>query len=315
MAESESRETASSARASLPPGLSNPLDRFLSAMQEERGLSSNTIEAYRRDLMRYLQGLARQGVQFADQARPQHVALLLQHLRDAGLSPSTLARNLTSIKRFHDFLLVRGMSRDDPAANLDPPKLARKPPGFLSVGEIEQLMQAVDGAEPLGLRDRAILELLYASGMRVSELTALLRTSLFLDDRLLRIEGKGARKRLVPIGRQAVFFTRNYLRDVRPRLVRPRSGEIVFLNAQGRGFSRMGIWKIIRAAAAAARIEKDISPHTLRHSFATHLLEGGAHLREVQELLGHAEISTTQVYARADRQDLTEVHRNYHPRG
>ncbi len=315
MAESESKETGSSAKAPLPPGLSNPLDRFLSAMQVERGLSLHTIEAYRRDLSRYLQGLARQGVQFADQARPQHVALLLHYLRDAGLSPPTLARNLTSIKRFHDFLLVRGMSRDNPAANLDPPKIVRKPPGFLSVGEIEQLMQAVDGAEPLGLRDRAILELLYASGMRVSELTALLRMSLFLDDRLLRIEGKGARKRLVPIGRQAVFFTRNYLRDVRPQLARPHSGEVVFLNAQGRGLSRMGIWKIIRAAAAGARIEKEISPNTLRHSFATHLLEGGAHLREVQELLGHADISTTQVYVRSDRQDLNEVHRNYHPRG
>ena len=315
MAESESEETDNSAAAPLPPGLRNPLDCFLTAMQVERGLSFNTIEAYRRDLCRYLQDLARQGVLSADQARQQHVARLLHRLRDAGLSPSTLARNLTSIKRFHDFLLVRGMSRDDPAGTLDPPKLARKLPNFLSVGEIERLMQAVDSAGPLGLRDRAILELLYASGLRVSELTALVHTSLLLDDRLLCIEGKGARKRLVPIGRQAVFYTRNYLRDVRPQLARPHSGEVVFLNAQGGGLSRMGIWKIIRAAAAGARIEKEISPNTLRHSFAAHLLDGGANLREVQELLGHADISTTQVYAHTDRKDLREVHRTYHPRG
>ena len=313
MAESESRETGP--KATLPPGLRNPLDLFLTAMQRERGLSFNTLEAYRRDLYRYLQGLARQEVHDADQVRPRHVAGLLHHLREAGLSPSTLARNLTSIRRFHGYLQVRGLCRDNPAENLDPPKLDRKPPGFLSVGEIDQLMQAVDSAEPLGLRDRAILELLYATGMRVSELIALENTSLFLDDRLLCIEGKGAGRRFVPIGRQAVFFTRNYIRDVRPRLVRPHSGEIVFLNAQGGGLSRMGIWKIIRAAASRARMEKEISPHTLRHSFAAHMLEGGANLREVQELLGHADISTTQVYARAGGKDLKEVHRTYHPRG
>ena len=313
MAESESKETGP--QETLPPGLGKPLDLFLTAMERERGLSFNTLEAYRRDLFRYLQGLARQGVHDAGEVRPQHVAELLHHLREAGLSPSTLARNLTSIKRFHGYLLGRGMCRDDPAANLDPPKLDRKPPGFLSVGEIDQLMQAADSAEPLGLRDRAILELLYATGMRVSELIALVNSSLLLDDRLLCIEGKSTGKRFVPIGRQAVFFTRNYIRDVRPQLVRPHSGEIVFLNAQGGGLSRMGIWKIIRGAASRARMEKEISPHTLRHSFASHMLEGGANLREVQELLGHADISSTQVYARLDHKDLREVHRTYHPRG
>jgi len=309
-------EPASSKNAeSLPGALERPLERFLTSMSQEKGLSANTIDAYRRDLRRYLHSLVQQGVESLEQVRQQHVARLLHQLRDAGLSPSTLARNLTSCKRFHGFLLMQGALQHDPTENLDPPKLERRLPDFLSVEEIGRLMEAPDTAQPLGRRDRAILELLYASGLRVSELTALERRCLLLDSGLIRVLGKGPRERLVPVGRQAIFYVESYLRDVRPRLARPESGEIVFLNSQGGRLSRMSIWKIIKTAGDRAGLEKEVSPHTLRHSFAAHLLEGGANLRAVQELMGHADISTTQIYTHIDRQYLKEVHQTYHPRG
>ena len=301
--------------SSLPSGLENPLHQFLDSMQQEQNLSPNTVDAYRRDLGRYLLALAAQDVESPDRAKSQHIMQLLHHLRDAGLSPATLARNLSSIKRFHRFLVMRGACRYNPAESLEPPKLERKLPDFLTVEEIARLMQGPSTDEPLGLRDRAILELLYASGLRVSELISLERAHLLLDAGLLRVLGKGARERLVPIGRQAIACVEAYLREGRPFLAAPHSDETVFLNFQGRGLSRMSIWKITQSAAENAVLEKRISPHTLRHSFATHLLEGGANLRDIQELLGHADISTTQIYAHIDTKYLKEVHRTYHPRG
>ncbi len=299
----------------LPAGLETPLNQFLQSMLREKELSPNTVEAYRRDLSRYLRALAEQEVESPDQAQSQHITQLLHRLSDAGLSPATLARNLSSIKRFHSFLLLQGTTRYNPAESLEPPKLERRLPDFLTVEEIAQLMQGPSTDAPLGIRDRAILELLYASGLRVSELTRLQRAHLVLGAGLLRILGKGARERLVPIGRQAIFCMEVYLRQARPALAGPHSDETVFLSFQGRGLSRMSIWKIIQSAADKAGLEKHISPHTLRHSFATHLLEGGANLRDIQELLGHAAISTTQIYAHIDTRYLKEVHRTYHPRG
>ena len=284
-------------------------------MTQEKGLSHNTVDAYRRDLTRYLQSLAQQDVHSLDQVQPEHITALLQRLCDTGLSPATLARNLSSIKRFHGFLVLRGGCRYNPAESLEAPKLERKLPDFLTVEEIARLMQGPSTDEPLGLRDRAILELLYASGLRVSELTSLERTHLLFSAGLLRILGKGARERLVPVGRQAITCVETYLREGRPFLAGPQSDETVFLNFQGRSLSRMSIWKIIQSAAKKADLEKHISPHTLRHSFATHLLKGGANLRDIQELLGHADISTTQIYAHIDTKYLKEVHRTYHPRG
>jgi integrase/recombinase XerD len=299
----------------LPAAMERALESFLTSMLREKGLAANTLDAYRRDLHRYLRSLARQGVESLEQARQEHVTRLLRELHDAGLSPSTVSRNLTSFKRFHQFLLVRGALRHDPTENLDAPKLERRIPDFLTVEEIDRLMGAPDISDPLGLRDRAILELLYASGLRVSELIVLQRHALLLDSALVRVLGKGPRERLVPIGRQAITYVGNYLRDARPRLAHPESDESVFLNARGGPLSRMSIWKIIRTAADRAGLGKEVSPHTLRHSFAAHLLEGGANLRAVQELLGHADISTTQIYAHIDSQYLKEVHRTYHPRG
>jgi integrase/recombinase XerD len=298
---------------SLPAGLARPLERFLAAM--EQGKSANTLDAYRRDLGRYVRSLAQAGVERVEQVQQAHITSLLHELHDSRLSPSTLARNLTSIKRFHHFLVVQGSVEHNPAENLEAPRPGRQLPEVLSVAEIAALVEAPDVDAPLGLRDRAILELLYATGMRVSELTGLRRGALLFSSGLVRLLGRGLRERLVPVGRQAVHWVETYLRDSRPRLARPDSGDAVFLNAQGSPLSRMGIWKIIRGACEKAGIHKPVSPHTLRHSFAAHLLEGGASLRDVQEMMGHADLATTQVYARMDRRHLKELHRAYHPRG
>ena len=299
----------------LPPALERALERFLTSMTQDKGLSANTIDAYRRDLLRYLQTLVKQDIESLEEVRHEHVSHLLHLLSDAGLSPSTMARNLTSIKRFHQFLLLQGALQHDPTDSLEAPKLERKLPDFLTVGEVERLMEAPDLSEPLGLRDRAILELLYATGLRVSELIALARRALLLDSSLVRVVGKTQHGRLVPIGRQAIFYVERYLRDGRAHLARPESDETVFLNSRGGPLSRMSIWKIISTAGEKVGLEKDVSPHTLRHSFATHLLEGGANLRIVQELLGHTDISTTLIYTHIDSQQLREVHEKYHPRG
>ncbi len=297
----------------LPAALSTPCERFLKAMEHDNGLAANTLDAYRRDLSRYLHHLSAQGVESLEAVQHQHIAQLLHSLRDAGLTASTMARNLTSIKRFHQYLLLKGATTHNPAELLDPPKLERRLPDVLSVEEIAALLAAPDPDEPLGQRDRAILAVLYATGIRVSELTALQQEALLLARSLIRIRGR--RERIVPIAAKDARTLRHYLRQGRPHLARPDSSDHVFLNAQGGPLSRMSVWKIIKTAGEKARIGREISPHTLRHSFATHLLEGGANLRAVQELLGHADISTTQIYTHLDLSYLKEVHKTYHPRG
>ena len=282
-------------------------------MERDNGLAANTLDAYRRDLSRYLHHLSNQGVESLEAVQHQHIAQLLHSLRDAGLTASTMARNLTSIKRFHQYLLLKGATTHNPAELLDSPKLERRLPDVLSVEEITALLAAPDPDEPLGQRDRAILAVLYATGIRVSELTALQQEALLLSRGLVRIRGR--RERIVPIAAKDARTLRHYLRQGRPHLARPDSSDHVFLNAQGGPLSRMSVWKIIKTAGDKARIGREISPHTLRHSFATHLLEGGANLRAVQELLGHADISTTQIYTHLDLSYLKEVHKTYHPRG
>lgn len=296
---------------SLPAALATPCERFLQAMERDNGLSANTLDAYRRDLNRYLHHLSAQGVERVEAVEHQHIAHLLHSLSDAGLTPSTMARNLTSIKRFHQYLLVQGAASHNPAERLDPPKLERRLPDVLAVEQIAALLAAPDPDEPLGQRDRAILAVLYATGIRVSELTALQQAALLLARGLVRIRGR--RARIVPIAAKDIRTLKRYLRQSRPHLARPDSTDHVFLNAQGGALSRMSVWKIIKTAGT--HIGKEISPHTLRHSFATHLLEGGANLRAVQELLGHADISTTQIYTHLDLSYLKEVHKTYHPRG
>ena len=303
-----------SSSASLPESLVSPLRLFLTSMQEEKRLAPNTIDAYRRDLHRYLSMLAERGLDAPGQAGPEHVRELLHQLREAGLSPATVSRNLSSIKRFHHFLQVQGNRGPDPTEGLTPPRTERKAPQILSIEEVSVLLDSTQSEEPLGTRDRGILELLYASGLRVTELISLRLSQLLIETALLRVFGKGARERLVPIGRQAISSLESYLREGRPFLARPDSEDFLFLNFQGGPLSRMSVWKIIRSATGKAGLDKPVSPHTLRHSFASHLLAGGANLRDIQELLGHADISSTQIYQQVDSSYLKEVHRTYHPR-
>ena len=290
------------------------LRRFLDHVELERGLSAHTGTSYARYLRRYLGVLTELGLNNPEEATQADVSSLLELLTDLGLAPASVARNLTAIRMFHRFLLSEGIAEGDPTEHLHPPKLGRKLPSVLSIEETDRLMEAPDLDRALGLRDRAMLEVLYGSGLRVSELIGLELNHLMLDLDVIRVVGKGSRERVVPLGSAAQQWTIRYLRDVRPELAGPGSGNTVFLNFRGRGLSRMGVWKLLRKHVIGGGIEGDVSPHTLRHSFATHLLEGGADLRAVQEMLGHADIATTQIYTHIDREYLKEVHTTFHPR-
>ena len=298
----------------IAPGLSEALRRFLDFVRLERGLAENTTEAYGRDLDRYLVVLTAQRVRDPEDASQADVSALLRLLGDLGLEASSVARNLTAVRMFHRFLMAEGMAERDPTEHLKPPKLGRKLPSVLNIYEVERLMAEPDTETPLGMRDRALLEMLYGAGLRVSELTGLERSHLLFDLEVVRVIGKGSRERVVPVGAEAEGWVTAYLARVRPELTGPASGDTVFLNWRGGKLSRMGVWKLLRQYVRRAGIERRVSPHTLRHSFATHLLEGGADLRAVQEMLGHVDISTTQIYTHVDRGYLKEVHRTFHPR-
>jgi integrase/recombinase XerD len=236
------------------------------------------------------------------------------HLKDVGLAPTSIRRQISAMRMYFRFLLAEGYVKRDPTTALEIPKAWRKLPAVLAVPEIESLLGATDPEEKLAWRDRAMLELAYATGVRVSELVGLTMADLLLDEGLVRVLGKGAKQRLVPIGRRAIGAASIYIRDVRPSLDRGQTRRRVFLNARGRPLSRVGAWGIIKKCAKRAQIQKRVTPHTLRHTFATHLLEGGADLRAVQEMLGHADLATTQLYTHVDRDYLKSVHRSFHPR-
>ncbi len=293
----------------VPPPFEMVLERFLDRQQ----LTPGTRTAYRRDLRRYLAGLHCWGVTDLQSITEELLRRTLGKLVDAGFSPATIARNLSSIRGFHRFLLLEGVCRSDPTEVLEAPGVERRSPEVLSVEEAERLLDGARGDSPLELRNRAILELLYAAGLRVSELIALERSWLQLDEALVRVRA-GGRPRAVPLGRQAVLALGRYLERGRPGLVTRTDCPAFFVNSAGRPLSRMGVWKILRAAADAAGITRRVSPAVLRHSFASHLLDGGAPLQDVQLLLGHARITTTRVYARRSDHRLLEVHRSYHPR-
>jgi integrase/recombinase XerD len=291
------------------------LTEFIHYLQVERRLSPATVDAYRRDIRRYLHFLATQDGTFQKAVKPKVVTAHLLSLRQRGLSPSSVARNFSAIRSFHLFLVSEGLARRDSTEHLHAPRLWKRLPSILHPSEVERLLQQPDLSKPAGVRDRAMLEMMYASGLRVSELLTLKTSNLLLEVNFIRVLGKGLRERVVPVGREAVKWVRRYLREVRPGLTGAASGEIIFLNMRGKQLSRMGFWKILKKYVEMANLKKRVSPHTLRHSFATHLLEGGADLRAVQEMLGHADISTTQIYTHVDREYLKEVHRTFHPRG
>ncbi len=296
--------------------MNEDLRSYLHFLEIERNASANTIASYRIDLSRYLGFLESEAKVSPREVPERKISLYLGRLARLGLSARSIARNLSSIKMFHRFLIAEKVAAGDPAENIEAPKLPRMLPDVLDHHEVEAILEQTNVARPLGLRDRAILETLYATGIRVSELTGLKRSHVYPEEGIIRVFGKGSKERYVPIGRVALKWIASYLADVRPKLAaKGRGSEVLFLNARGRPISRMAVWNIVRTYSRMSGVRKEVHPHTLRHSFATQLLEGGADLRAVQEMLGHADISTTQIYTHIDREYLKEVHKTFHPRG
>lgn len=291
------------------------LEGFRDFLTLEAGHSRNTVESYLRDLRRLAEFAAARGIDTPAGLSPAILREFVFALKDLGLSAATIRRHVSAIRTYFGFLLGEGLVKQDPSDRLESPRLGRTLPETLTVKEIEALLGAPSIDEPLGWRDRAMLELGYGAGLRVSELCGLGLTDLVLSEGLVRVLGKGSKERLVPVGRSVIGALSVYLHNLRPTLDRGASQQRVFLNHRGRPLSRVGAWGIVKRAATRAGLTKTVTPHTLRHSFATHLLEGGADLRAVQEMLGHADLSTTQIYTHVDREYLRSVHRQYHPRG
>jgi integrase/recombinase XerD len=290
------------------------LDAFHDYLAFERGLSARTLDAYARDVNKLIAYLGPRGVSSAAAATPDQLREFVYHLKDAGLQPTSIRRCISAVRTYYAFLVGEGLVAADPSDRVELPRTWRRLPGVLSRAEVNRLLAAPRVDEPMYWRDKALIEFGYASGVRVSELIALKLWYLMTEDGLATVQGKGARERVVPIGRAALGALDVYLRELRPRLAGDASEGAVFLNARGRPLTRMGVWKILRKHVLGAGIRKRVTPHTLRHSFATHLLEGGADLAAVQEMLGHADIATTQIYTHLDREYLKDVHRKFHPR-
>src|SRR5699024_2764999 len=288
---------------------------YLHYLMIERGLSENTRSSYQRDLKKYLSFLKKKEI--SDwQAVDRYIILdFLQELKKEKLAATTITRMITSLRRFHQYLRQERYTDHDPMQHIDSPKKAQKLPDTLSLDEVEKLIETPDTSKLLGLRDRAILEVMYATGLRVSELIHLKLNDLHLKIGLLQTVGKGDKERIVPLGELAVTWIGRYLELARPVLTKKHpEEEHLFVNNHGTGLSRQGIWKNLKQVVQKAGIHKNVTPHTLRHSFATHLLENGADLRTVQELLGHADISTTQIYTHVTKKRMTDVYKEYFPR-
>jgi integrase/recombinase XerD len=290
------------------------LQAFEDALQIEEGASPRTIEAYRRDVIRCAAQMRSIGITQARDITPAALREFVYHLKDLGLAGSSIRRNISALRTWFRIMVAEGLVTTDPTERLDTPQRWRTLPEVLSVDDVTRLLAAPGLDERLAFRDRAMLELAYGAGLRVSEWIGMSVKDVMLEDSLVRVLGKGSKERLVPIGRSAIGAVAVYLRELRPVLERGGGKGILFLNSRGVPLSRMGAWKLVRKYVEMAGIEKPVSPHTLRHSFATHLLEGGADLRAVQEMLGHADIATTQIYTHVDREYLRSVHRQFHPR-
>jgi integrase/recombinase XerD len=290
------------------------LEPFRDYLALEAGNSANTVEAYLRDLRRLAQFAASKGVSGPADVTRANLRDFVFLLKDLGLSPATIRRHVSAIRTYFGFVVGEGRLTDDPSDRLESPQRWRTLPDTLTVREVEAMLGAPSLDEPLAWRDRALLELAYGAGLRVSELCGLELNGLLLEEGLVRVFGKGGKERLVPIGRGTIGSVSVYLSVLRPTLDRGRTGSRVLLNVRGEPLSRVGAWGVVKRCAERAGIQKRVTPHTLRHSFATHLLEGGADLRAVQEMLGHADLSTTQIYTHVDREYLRTVHRRFHPR-
>ncbi len=292
------------------------LKEYLAYLKLEKNLSENTLSSYKNDitaLKSYLQDI---NISDPSEITSQNIISFFKALKNIGLSTTSTARYFSSLKGFFSYLSRNNYIKSNPMDKISAPKLSKKLPSVLNVNEVETILSKPDINDKLGLRDKAILELLYACGTRVSELTNLKVSDLFFHEEVIRVFGKGSKERLIPIGSNAIKWVEDYLKKSRPLLAKKMKSEnYVFLNLRGTKLSRMGVWKIIDYYVKEAGIKKDVHPHTFRHSFATHLLEGGADLRAVQEMLGHADISTTQIYTHIDRDYIKQIHKQYHPRG
>ncbi|MDD5231233.1 MAG: site-specific tyrosine recombinase XerD [Candidatus Marinimicrobia bacterium] len=288
---------------------------FINYLRVERNLAPNTIQAYSGDLERYSQFLEEQQITDIGKVRFTDIQNYINLLAELGLAAASLSRNYSSVRAFHRFLFGEKISAQDPTELLQSPRLPRRLPKVLEIAEIDAILNAIDCTVNKGIRDRALIETLYSTGVRVSELIGLRMGDVFLHQNVMRVIGKGSKERVVPFGARAAHDIKTYITAVRSLLTRFGKGrDFLFLSMRGAQLTRMAVWKIIQEYVYLADIRKPVSPHVFRHSFATHLLEGGANLRAVQEMLGHADISTTQIYTHLDREFLIEQHRTFHPR-
>jgi len=308
---SENRPAASNAPAGSPEAI---IDKFLDAIWMERGLSTNTLGAYRADLVALKRWLAQRDVSLIFATRADLLAFIAWRT-ESGAKPRSTARQLSSFRRFYRFLLREGTIGEDPTLKIEMPKVGRSLPISLSEAEVDALLGAPETGDPLGHRDRAMLELLYATGLRVSELINLEQSQVNLNQGVLRITGKGDRERLIPIGEEAQRWLRDFMSGPRVEILLERQTDYLFPTRRGDRMTRQAFWHIIKRYAKKAEIKGKMSPHTLRHAFATHLLNHGADLRVVQMLLGHSDLSTTQIYTHVARERMKELHARHHPRG
>jgi integrase/recombinase XerD len=300
---------------SQAPGAFAPdIEAFLAFISLERGLSANTVAGYRRDLDQAAKFLARSGAADWRAVTPAQAGGWIHSLTNARYTVASLARKLTALRMLARFLVREKLREDDFTALLSGPKLVRRIPGTLSADEVARLLTAPTGGDARALRDRALLELFYSSGLRASELAGLMLQQVDLEHGFLRVFGKGSKERVVPVGGRACEALAVYLAAGRPHFVKPRTGSQLFLNHRGAALSRVMLWMLVKKFARRAGITKNVTPHALRHSFATHLLTGGADLRAIQEMLGHASISTTQIYTAVEPQRLADHHAKFHPR-
>jgi len=290
------------------------LDQFLNYLAVEKGLSLNTLDSYSRDLIKYLNFLTTKGIKDISETSDLTIISFIAILKKEGLSNRSSARNLTAIKMFYKFLTEDHYIKSNPTLNIETPRRESKLPHVLSIEEVDLLLQNPDKGTSLGLRDATFLELLYATGLRVSEIVSLSLNDINLEAGYLIAYGKGSKERLIPIGEVAQNLIKEYLKKARPPLLKNKQSHYLFITRSGKPMTRQGFWKLIKKYALAAGIKKNITPHTLRHSFASHLLERGADLRSVQTMLGHVDISSTQIYTHVTTERLKKIHSQYHPR-
>ncbi len=290
------------------------IDSFIDYLNVERGLSVNTLIAYRKDLDFYMEFLKTRKIQSLSNTTKSEIFDFLLNLKDKGLASNSIVRRLTAVKVFYRFLTRESILKEDPTSLIESPKIWKKIPDTLSLNEVELLLSAPNLRNSQGIRDKAIMEVFYATGMRVSEVSNLKVSNLNLEVGFVRCIGKGDKERIIPLGRKAIEYLKRYLENSRPKLLGKNACDYLFLSRFGSHISRQSLWKLIKSYARKAGIKKPIKPHLLRHSFATHLLERGADLRSVQEMLGHANIATTQIYTHVNKDRLRMIHKTYHPR-